>query len=193
MATRTLSNIALFIEWQNRFQRRVGHSVAWLALALVLATSMAVLLRYGADFSASKLDESLVYLHATLFMLGIAYTYQQNQHVRVDVFYERASPKRQVWINLFGALLFVLPTMAFLLWSGLSYVSASWAIKETSIDASGLAYVYLLKTLILLMPGLVILQTLAFIAEYCLQLFAPASLPSHCQAAHFADPLQEGV
>jgi len=161
----------VFIHWQNHFQRTLGHGVAWLTLALVLTTAAAVLLRYGFNFSASKLDESLIYIHATLFMLGIAYTYQQNQHVRVDVFYQRLSPRYQTWVNLVGAVLFVLPVMGFILWAGLSYVSASWVIQEKSLDASGLAYVYLLKTLILIMPGLVILQTLDFIAQYSLALF----------------------
>jgi TRAP-type mannitol/chloroaromatic compound transport system permease small subunit len=174
-------SLNLFILWQNRLQRSIGRGVAWLALLLVLATSAAVLLRYGFDFSSSKLDETLVYIHASLFMLGIAYTYQQNQHVRVDVFYQRLSPRHQAWVNLLGALLFVLPVMGFIIWSGLSYVGASWAIQEKSIDASGLAYVYLLKTLILIMPGLVLLQTLSFIAQYLLELFAPAQLSTRAQ------------
>jgi len=184
-------SLNLFILWQNRLQRQFGHAVAWLALALVLITSATVLLRYGFDFSSSKLDESLIYIHASLFMLGIAYTYQQNQHVRVDVFYQRLSARHQAWVNLLGAVLFVLPVMGFILWAGFSYVSASWAIQETSLDASGLAYVYLLKTLILIMPGLVILQTLSFIAEYALTLFAPKH--SHHRTSDFADDLPEGV
>lgn len=184
-------SLNLFILWQNRLQRQFGHAVAWLALALVLITSATVLLRYGFDFSSSKLDESLIYIHASLFMLGIAYTYQQNQHVRVDVFYQRLSARHQAWVNLLGAVLFVLPVMGFMMWSGMSYVGASWAIQETSLDASGLAYVYLLKTLILIMPGLVILQTLSFIAEYALTLFAPKH--SHHRASDFADDLPEGV
>jgi len=169
--------LKLFITHQNHFQRTLGHGVAWLTLALVIATATAVLLRYGFNFSASKLDESLIYIHATLFMLGIAYTYQQNQHVRVDVFYQRLSPRQQAWVNLLGAVLFVLPVMGFIIWSGLSYVGASWAIQEKSVDASGLAYVYLLKTLILIMPGLVILQTLSFIAQYSLELVGSSKDP----------------
>lgn len=184
-------SLNLFILWQNRFQRQFGHAVAWLAFALVLMTGATVLLRYGFDFSNSKLDESLIYLNASLFMLGIAYTYQQNQHVRVDVFYQRLSARHQAWVNLLGAILFVLPVMGFIIWAGLSYVGASWAIQEKSLDAGGLAYVYLLKTLILIMPGLVILQTLSFIAEYALTLFAPQH--QRHRASDFADDLAEGV
>lgn len=170
-----------FIIWQNRLQRLIGHSIAWLALALVLFSASAVLLRYGFNFSASKLDETLVYLHALLFMLGIAYTYQQNQHVRVDVFYSRLSLTQQTWINLGGALFFVLPVMGFIIWSGWDYVSASWAIKERSMDASGLGYVYLLKSVILVSAALVLLQTLSFIFQYLFMLFAPEHLPDEAR------------
>ena len=180
-----------FVFWQNRFQRFVGQSVAWLVLALVLATSVAVFMRYGFGFSDSRLDESLLYLHALFFMLGMAYTYQQNHHVRVDVFYSRFSPRRQTWVNLLGAVFLVLPTMAFILWSGWDYVAASWAIQERSIDAKGLAYVYLLKSVILIMAGLVMLQTLGFIVQYALQLFKPDALDANASAEAFNDAKQQ--
>lgn len=182
-----------FVFWQNKFQRQVGHSLAWLTLSLVILVSVMVMLRYGFDFSSTKLDESLLRIHALIFMLGLAYTYQQNQHVRVDVFYERASPRRKCWVNLWGAVLFVLPSMGFIIWAGWDYVAASWAIQERSADASGLAYVYLLKTVILISAGLVILQTLGFIAQYSLQLFAPEQLKDQAKAEAFNDGLEEGV
>ncbi|HEY9017982.1 TRAP transporter small permease subunit [Thiomicrospira sp.] len=181
------------LAWQNRFQSSVGHSVAWLTLLLVVLASLAVGLRYGFDFSSTKLDESLLYVHGLIFMLGLAYTYQQNQHVRVDVFYERASKRRKDWINLLGAVFFVLPMMLFILWSGWDYVAASWAIQERSVDASGLAYLYLLKSVILISAGLVLLQTLAFIVQYSLALFAPDQLNPQAQAEAFQDHFQEGI
>lgn len=176
-----------FMRAQNIFQQRVGQTIAWGALTLVLLTTLAVFLRYAFGFSNTKLDETLLYNHALLFMLGIAYTYQQNQHVRVDVFYARLSANHQAWINLIGATLLVLPVMGFILWSGWDYAAASWAVQERSADASGLAYVYLLKSVILISAGLVLLQTLALIVQYSLQLFAPHALQMHACAEAFYD------
>lgn len=176
-----------FMRSQNRFQQRLGQTIAWGALTLVLLTTTAVFLRYAFGFSNAKLDESLLYNHALLFMLGIAYTYQQNQHVRVDVFYARLSPRHQAWINLIGAVLFVLPVMGFIFWSGWDYVAASWAVQERSADAAGLAYVYLLKSVILISAGLVISQTLALIVQYSLQLFVPHALTIDACAEAFYD------
>lgn len=188
-----MNTLNQFLYWQNRFQRRIGHLIAWLALALVVFTALAVLLRYGLDFSSTKLDESLLYIHALLFMLGLAYTFQQNQHVRVDVIYQRLSANHQAWIDLLGNLLFVIPVTVFIVWAGWDYVAASWQILERSADASGLAYVYLLKSVILVAAFLVLLQAVAQTLENLLRLFAPDLLKPEAQASAFADDLTEGV
>lgn len=157
--------IELLVQFNNRLQKLIGHTFAWLGLAVVLLVSLAVILRYGFNFSSSKLDELVVYLAAIFFMLGISYALQQNQHVRVDVFYERFSPKVQNIINFLGNLIFILPLSIFILWTGWDYVSASWIIKEKSMDASGLGYVYLLKSVILITALLILLQALTNLAE----------------------------
>lgn len=162
-----------FIQIQNRFQSQLGHIVAWGSLTLVLLTALIVILRYGFNSGSIAMQEAVMYNHAILFMLGIAYTYQNNQHVRVDVFYSQASPTRKAWINLIGVLVLALPSMVYILWTGWDYVSASWAIQETSAEAGGLAYLYILKSLILIMAGLVILQSLAIAAQAWLDIQSP--------------------
>ncbi len=162
-----------FYLWQHRLQLKLGHLVAWGTLLLVLVTALVVILRYGFNTGSIALQESILYIHATVFMLGISYTYNQDRHVRVDVFYANASERKRHWINLLGNLFFALPTLAFILWIGWGYVSASWAIHETSTEASGLGYVYLLKTLILIMPILMILQVLGQMVYQGFVLFKP--------------------
>jgi len=162
-----------FVQTQDRFQIKLGHLVAWGSLTLVLLTALIVILRYGFNTGSIAMQEAVMYNHAILFMLGIAYTYQQNQHVRVDVFYSQASPTRKAWINLLGVLFLALPSMLYLLWTGWDYVSASWAVQETSAEAGGLAYLYLLKTLILIMAVLVMLQSLSEMAKSWLQIRYP--------------------
>ena len=165
-----------FIHAQDRLQIKIGHFVAWGSLTLVILTALVVILRYGFNTGSIAMQEAVMYNHAFLFMLGIAYTYQQNQHVRVDVFYSKASPKRKAWINLLGVIFLVIPSMFYLFWTGWDYVSASWAVKETSSESGGLAYLYLLKTLILIMAGLVILQSFSETAKAWLQLHAADAL-----------------
>lgn len=159
-----------FIGLQYQFQNRIGHATAWLTLTLVLITALVVILRYGFNTGSVALQESIMYNHAILFMLGMAYTYAQDQHVRVDVFYSQFSQQRKAWVNLIGSLLFALPVVIFIIISSWDYVSASWAIKEASTESGGIAYLYMLKSLILIMSALLMLQSFAVIAHAYLQI-----------------------
>jgi TRAP-type mannitol/chloroaromatic compound transport system permease small subunit len=89
-----------------------------------------------------------MYAHAGLFLLAAAWTLQAGGHVRVDVFYAEASPRTRAWIDLGGTLVFLLPFAAAVFSLSLPYVGRSWAVLERSPEASGLPFVYLLKTLI---------------------------------------------
>ncbi len=140
------------------FIAAIGRAVIWLCLFLVLVQFALVLLRYALGIGSIWLAESVIYLHAAVFMLAAAWTLQQNGHVRVDVFYSKASPRAKAAIDLTGSLLLLLPFMAVILWFAVPYVSRSWSILERSREASGLPFVYLLKTLIPLFALLMALQ-----------------------------------
>lgn len=136
----------------------IGGSVAWLTLLMVLVTFFVVVCRYAFNLSWIWLQESIVYLHACVFMLAAAWTLQRDEHVRVDIFYRDKSPRHQAWVNLLGTLVFLLPFSVFLIFISWNYVTTSWAIQEGSREASGLPWVYVLKSLILVTPALLILQ-----------------------------------
>jgi len=118
-----------------------------------------------ANTGSIALQESITYLHATLFMLGAAWTLKEDGHVRVDIFYSKQSRRTRAWIDLAGTLLLLLPVSAFILFSSLDYVAASWSVRESSQEAGGLDAVYLLKTTIPVMAVLLILQGSAIILK----------------------------
>jgi len=165
--------LAHFVRHQNQFQKQFGNWVAWTSLTLVGITATVVILRYGFQTGSIALQESIMYNHAILFMLGIAYTYVHDQHVRVDVFYTRFDSRRKAWVNLLGTLLFTLPVMTFIIISGWDYVATSWQIKEASAEAGGIEYLYVLKTLIIIMAVLLIFQALSVMSNAYLTLFNP--------------------
>lgn len=136
----------------------IGRTVAWLALAIVLVQFTVVLLRYVFGIGSIWLSESVIYGHATMFMLAAAWTLQVGGHVRVDIFYADASPRTKAWVDLLGSLLLLLPFMAVIIWFALPYVGRSWALLERSRETSGLPFVYLLKTVIPLFAVLLGLQ-----------------------------------
>lgn len=148
--------------------RRLGEAISWLSGAMVIVTFAVVVLRYAFDIGWIALQETVIYLHATLFMLGIAYTLGRDGHVRVDIFYQRMSARGRAWVDLLGTLLLLVPVCTLIFWLGWDYVSESWLVREGSREAGGIPGVYLLKSLILIMPTLLLLQGLAMAARAAL-------------------------
>jgi len=140
------------------FSELTGRTIAWFTLFMVIITFCVVILRYFFDIGWIAMQESILYLHAALFLLGAAYTLKRDGHVRVDIFYRGFTAKRKALIDLLGSLLLLLPVCSFLLWVSWDYVTTAWSIYEGSQEAGGLPYVYLLKTLIPVAVLLLILQ-----------------------------------
>ena len=149
----------------DRFSIATGHLVSWLTLAMVLVTFLIVILRYLFDVGFIWLQESVTWMHASVFMLGAAYTLQREEHVRVDIFYREMSERRRAFVNLFGVLLFLFPLCAFFVVSGFDYAAASWRFAEESRNSGGLPYpaVPLLKSVLIIMPLALALQGTALI------------------------------
>ena len=147
----------------ERFAELTGALVAWLTLVMVLGTFIVVVLRYAFDLGWIAMQESITWMHAAVFMLGAAYTLRQDEHVRVDIFYRRATGRRRALVDLLGTLVFLLPMSIFLAASSWDYVATSWAIREASREAGGLPFpfVSILKSLIPATAFLLILQGLA--------------------------------
>ena len=173
----------------EKINSSIGRTVAWLSFAMVLLGFGIVVARYGLNIGSVKLQESVVYMHALVFMLCGAYCLQQGHQVRIDVLYSKLSTKRQTQIDLFGTLLFLLPACFFIFYLSLDYVSASWGYKETSRDIAGLEYLYLLKTLLLVMPLLIFAQGLADLTRCCLFLTGWISYKdsAHSEGKDFLD------
>ena len=145
----------------DRINDVIGRGISWLTLAMVLVTFLVVVLRYVFSIGWIAMQESVLYLHSMVFMLGAAYTLKQNSHVRVDIFYEKLSPRSRAWIDLLGSALLLVPFCLFIIVISWNYVSLSWSLLEGSREAGGLPAVFLLKTTIPVMAGLVMIQGIA--------------------------------
>lgn len=145
----------------DRLTTAVGRAVAWLALAIVLLQFALVVARYLFGLGSIWLTETVIYAHATLFMLAAAWTLRAGGHVRVDVFYAEASARAKAVIDLAGSVLLLLPFALLLVWLSVPYAARSWAILERSQETSGLPLVFALKTLIPLFALLMALQGIA--------------------------------
>ena len=147
--------------WLEQVAEYTGRVVSWATLLMAGITFLVVILRYAFDLGWIAMQESVTYLHATVFMLGAAYTLKHHGHVRVDIFYQKMNPGSRAWVDLLGTLLLLFPVCGFIFWISWDYVSNSWDVLEGSREAGGLPGVFLLKSLILLLPLTLALQGVA--------------------------------
>lgn len=129
--------------WIDRLNRRVARAVAWLLLVMVLVGAYNAIARYcerdlGLHLSSNALLETQWYLFSLAFLLGAPYALRAGDHVRVDVLYGGLPARGRHWIDLCGALLFVIPFCAFSIWFSLRFVADSWTENEMSNDPGGL-------------------------------------------------------
>ena len=153
-------------DWPTRLIRTIGQGVSWLLVVLVLLIFFIVLMRYGFNLGWIWLQEMTVYVHSAIFMLAAAWTLQIDGHVRVDIFYRSYSDRYRAWVNLMGTVFFLLPFCVFMLVIGWDYVIPSWQNLEGSREAGGLPLVFLLKSLILILPATLLLQALVSFRRY---------------------------
>ncbi|HAE46475.1 MAG: C4-dicarboxylate ABC transporter permease [Tistrella sp.] len=139
----------------------IGRVVSWLALVLVVVQFGIVLMRYVYGVGAIAVQESILIMHGVLFLVAAGYALLYDAHVRVDVFYGEAKPRKKAMVDLIGCIVFLAPFI-YVIWDvAFPYVASSWAVKEASNETSGLPGIYLFKTTILAFTVLVGLQGVA--------------------------------
>ncbi len=148
----------------------LGKGLSILVGAMAVTVFVIVTMRSLFNHGSIALQESVTYMHALVFMACLAFTAQQGGHVRVDIFYRRLSPEGKAWINVCGAIVFLLPFSLFLLAISRDFVLSSWRVAEGSINPGGIAAVYVLKSLIPLAGTLLALRCLAEVIDQLLVL-----------------------
>jgi TRAP-type mannitol/chloroaromatic compound transport system permease small subunit len=160
--------------------RWVGALLGLLVLGVVLAEFAVVLLRYGWQWSQPWLRESVLAMNAAVFLLGMAYALQRDEHVRVDVLSRTWSARTRAWVELAGMLLVVLPFAIFVFVVSDHYALQSWRIGESSNESGGLPALWVQKALIPAMALLLALQALARAARQAAHLAgAGLTAPPH--------------
>ncbi|MFZ5574334.1 MAG: TRAP transporter small permease subunit [Pseudomonadota bacterium] len=117
---------------------RVGRAVVWLVLVATLVSAANALARYALGESSNAWLEIQWYLFGAMFLLTAGYTLKHNGHVRIDIFYNRLTPRGQAWVDLVGGLVFLLPMAGLLAWLAWPMFHEAWVTHELSPDAGGL-------------------------------------------------------
>lgn len=155
------SRLIHFADRLSLVAEHTGRAVAWLALLLVLLVCYDVAMRYVFRSGSIGAQELAWHLYALLFLLGAAYTLKHDGHVRVDIIYQRLPLSARAWIDLAGALFFLLPLCVLVIATSVPFAYQAFVHAEGSPDVGGLPYRFLLKSAIPLGFALLALQGVA--------------------------------
>lgn len=125
----------------------IGRAASWLTLVIVVLMAVNVLLRYAFSIGSVWAQELEWHLLAPLVLFGMTYALNKGEHVRVDVFYARYSPRGQALVDLVSAAL-AIAIAALMVRYSIGYVMQSYSIGEISSDPGGLTHRWVLKALI---------------------------------------------
>ena len=132
----------------DRINTWVGRFVAWTTALVVVVVFVDVVMRYAFRTSFVFTQELEWHLFAFIFLIGAGYTLLKDGHVRVDIFYQRMSPRSQAWMNLLGVIFFLIPGCLMIILTSLNFVQSSYAVMEGSPDPGGIPYRWLIKACI---------------------------------------------
>ena len=141
----SLSALDRFARAIDNVNARVGDFSNWVYPILMLIIIANVVLRYGFSMGFIEFEEIQWHLYSLGFLLCIAWTYQRNEHVRVDIFHANLTPRGKAWIEVLGCLFLLLPFTISVLWFSVPYFLESLAFNERSEMPGGLPARYIIK------------------------------------------------
>ena len=130
----------------------VGEKISYLIPVMVALMVFVIISRYFFGIGRTDIQELVMYFHALVFLGCAGYVMNNDEHVRVDIFYRNASDSYKNNINTIFGLLFLIPLIIVTFFYSIETIEASWKMSEASTEAGGLAYVYIQKTLMILFP-----------------------------------------
>ena len=124
--------------WIDTLNERIGKVCDWLVLLACIVSAANAMVRYAYDISSNAWLELQWYMFAVIVMMGASYTLKKNEHVRVDIWYMTLSERAQIWVDIIGTVIFLLPACVLMGWLSWPFFMQSYAVFEHSSNAGGL-------------------------------------------------------
>jgi len=129
---------------------KIGEVVSWVWIVLLVVIVINVLLRYLFSEGRVEFEEIQWHLYSVGFLLGIPFAFVTDSHIRVDVLRERFSEQTRAWIELYGLLLLFFPFVLLVVINAVPFISYSYVTSEISEAPAGLAWRWLIKSVLLI-------------------------------------------
>jgi TRAP-type mannitol/chloroaromatic compound transport system permease small subunit len=170
----------------DALNERIGRICDWLVLLSCVVSAGNAMVRYAYDISSNAWLELQWYMFAVIVMFGAAYTLKRNEHVRVDLIYMQLGRRGQLWLDILGTLIFLLPTCIILAWLSWPFFAQSFAVHETSPNAGGL----LRWPIKLVLPVGFALLAVQGLSELIKRIAFLSGVPVDSLEAHYERPAQ---
>lgn len=147
----------------DRLNQRFAQIARWALLADALLIAGNALSRKLFSVTAPVIFDLQWHFFAAVVLLMAAYTFQRDEHVRIDIFSQRLGERGMAWLDLAGIVLFLLPVCAALIWVTWPQFATSFAAGETRATRDSLSDLpaWIIKGLIPLGFALLALQGVA--------------------------------
>jgi TRAP-type mannitol/chloroaromatic compound transport system permease small subunit len=123
------------VDWINT---QVGKYVIWLILASTVISGVNAVVRKVFNIGSNAYLEVQWYLFAGAFLLAAGYTLLNGEHVKIDVISGKFSKRKQIWIDVFGFIFFLMPVCIAILYYGIPFFLQGLRSGEMSSNAGGL-------------------------------------------------------
>jgi len=153
-------------DFMDRIIDAVGYFVGVLLILMILNVAFDVMMRYVFNNSSIGMQEMEWHLFAVIILFGTGYGLRHDAHVRVDFAYEKFSIKTQALINIWGAILFILPLIALITYGSHDFVMDAYTSSEISEDPGGLTHRWIIKGMIPLAFVFLLFCTINYIIHY---------------------------
>ncbi|MBV8391540.1 MAG: TRAP transporter small permease subunit [Alphaproteobacteria bacterium] len=170
----------------DKINEKIGDFANWMVVIACVVSAGNAMVRYAYDTSSNAWLEVQWYMFAIIVMLGASYTLKRNEHVRVDLVYMMLSRRGQLWVDILGTLIFLLPTCIILAWLSWPFFEQSFAVREQSSNAGGLVR-WPIKLVLPVGFALVALQGLS---ELIKRVAFLRGIPVESLEAHYERPTQ---
>lgn len=130
----------------------LGKFISLMIPIMTILMILIIVARYFFGIGLTGLQELVMYIHALVFLGCAGYVHYKDEHVRVDIFYRKSSKEYKRKVNFILSFLFLIPICFVIAYYSFDLIEMAWRIREISTEAGGLKFVYVQKTLILLLP-----------------------------------------
>jgi len=132
----------------EKLEKYIGNTVAILMILMMINVFLDVVLRYYFHWGSIAMQEMEWHLFSMMFLLGIAYALNDEEHVRVDFIYDSLNTRKKAFINIFGTIFMLIPFALLIIYGSYEFVYDAYEYSEISGDPGGLTHRWIIKSMI---------------------------------------------